>query len=31
MPDWLKAAIITPIGFVFFAVLGIINAVRGDR
>lgn len=21
----------TPVGFVFFAVLGIVNAVRGDR
>lgn len=30
MPDWLKAAIITPIGFAFFAVIGIINAIKGD-
>jgi hypothetical protein len=31
MPDWLKALIITPIGFAFFAILGIVNVINEGR
>lgn len=30
MPDWLKATLITPIGFAFFALIGIVNMIRGE-
>lgn len=30
MPDWMKALLITPVGFAFFAVMGIVRMIRGD-
>lgn len=30
IPDWLKAALVTPLGFAFIALVGVVKLMRGE-